>query len=123
MANTLFEAIFGVRPVNWGRLIQEYVEKSILHIGRKLYFPSPYIRHLYQHYGCINEVEEEALTIAEDEVVYKLGPDVEVTESGTEESSGGPTVPEPPPSAPVLELRRATTPQPRYDVGPSTEQP
>jgi hypothetical protein len=33
MANTLFEAMSGFWPVNWGRLIQEYVEKSIPHIG------------------------------------------------------------------------------------------
>ena len=83
MVNTLFEAIFGVRIVNWGRLIQGYVEKSIPHIGRKPYFLSPYILHLYQHYGYMNEAEEDALNIAEDEVVYKLGPDSEATESGT----------------------------------------
>jgi hypothetical protein len=34
MANTLFGAMSGARPVNWGRLIQEYVEKSIPRIGR-----------------------------------------------------------------------------------------
>jgi hypothetical protein len=47
MANTLFGAMCGVRPVNWGRLIQEYVEKSIFQIGQKLSFLSPYILHLY----------------------------------------------------------------------------
>ena len=35
MAITIFGAISGVRLVNWARLIQEYVEKSIPHIGRK----------------------------------------------------------------------------------------
>ena len=69
MANTLFGAMSGARPVNWGRLIQEYVEKSIPHIGRKSSYLSPYILHLYQHQGCINEEEENLLTIAEDEVV------------------------------------------------------
>jgi hypothetical protein len=29
MANTLFGVMSGVRPVNWGRLIQEYVERNI----------------------------------------------------------------------------------------------
>ena len=99
------------------------MEKFIPHIGQKPYFLSPYILHLYQHYGCINEAEEHALTIAEDEVIYKLGPDVEVTEAGTKESSGDPAIPEPPPSAPVPEPKRATTPQPHYDAGPSREQP
>ena len=119
----MFGAISGVRHVNWGRLIQEYVEKSILHIGWKPSFLPPYILHLYQHYGCINEAEEDALTIADDKVVYKLGSDVEVTEAGMEESSRYPAVPEPPPSAPVPEPRRATTPQPRHNADPSREQP
>ena len=44
------------------------------------FFFSSYILHLYQHYGCIKEAEEDALTIAEDDVVYKLGPDAEATE-------------------------------------------
>ena len=74
MANTLFGAMSGVRPVNWGRFIHEYLEKSLPQIGRKPLFVFPYILHLYQHHGCINEVEEVALTIPEDEVVYKLGP-------------------------------------------------
>ena len=74
MANTLFGAMSGVRPVNWGRLIQEFLEKSLLHIGRKPSYLSPYILHLYQHHGCVNEAEEDMLMIAEDEVVYKLGP-------------------------------------------------
>ena len=81
MANTLFGDMSGVWPVNWGRLIQEYVEKYISHIGSKPSFLSPYILHLYQHYWCINEAEEDALTIAEDEVVYKLGPEMALTES------------------------------------------
>jgi hypothetical protein len=81
MANTLFGAMSGVRPVNWGRLIREYVEKNIPHIGRKPSFLSPYILRLYQHYGCINEAEEDALTIAEDGVAYKLGPEVVLEES------------------------------------------
>ena len=96
MANTMFGAMSGAQPVNWGRLIQEYVEKSIPHIGQKPSFLPPYILHLYQQYGCINAAEEDALTIAEDKVVYKLGPDVEITEAGTEESSEDPFVPEPP---------------------------
>ena len=100
MANTLFGAISGVSPVNWGRLIQEYAEKSIPHIGRKPSFLSPYILHLYQHYSYINEAEEVVLTIMEDEVVYKLGPDVEAIEPGTEKSSEDPALPDYPHSSP-----------------------
>jgi hypothetical protein len=139
MANTLFGAMSGVRSVNWGWLIQKYVEKSIPHIGRKPSFLSPYLLHLYQHYGCINEAEEDALTIAEDKVAYKLGPEVVLEESGSEESSKGPAAPEPtlpdlvpdpehvpnlaPISARVPETRRAPTPRPRDEGAPTREQP
>ena len=115
--------ISGVRPINWGRLIQEYVDKSIPHIGQKPSFLSPYILHLYLHYVCINEVEEDALTITEDEVVYKLGPDAEATEPGTEQSSRDHAVPEPPPFVPVPEPKRATTPHPCHDASLSHAQP
>jgi hypothetical protein len=113
MANTMFGAMSGVRPVNWGRLILEYVEKYIPHIGRKPSFLSPYILHLYQHYRCINKAEEDALTIAEDEVAYKLGPEVELTESGSEESSEDHVAPEPPLSDPIPILALAPAPVPK----------
>ena len=52
MANTMFGAMCGAQPVNWGKLIHEYVEKSIPHIGRKPSYLCPYIFHLYQYYDC-----------------------------------------------------------------------
>ena len=99
MANIIFGVLSGTRPVNWGRLIQELVEKSIPHISKKPSPLSPYILHLYQQNGCVKEEEEDSLTIAEDEVVYKLRPEVESTEAGTEESLSDPAVPESPPTA------------------------
>lgn len=66
MANTIYGELSGARPVNWGRLIQELVEKSIPHIGKQPFPLSPYILHLYQQNVCVNEEEEDALTIAED---------------------------------------------------------
>ena len=121
MANTIFRALSGTRTVKWGRLIQELVEKSTPHISKKPSPLSPYILYLYQRNGCVNEAEEDAITIAKDEVVYKLGLDVELTEAGTEESLSDPTVPEPPPAAPTPKVRRAATPQPRTKAGPSRE--
>ena len=43
IANTLFGALSGVRPVQWGLLIQELVNKAIPSIGRKPSYLSPYI--------------------------------------------------------------------------------
>ena len=91
MANTIFGALSGARPVNCGRLIQELVEKSIPHIGRKPSPLSPYLFHLYHHNRCIKEEEEDALVIAEDEMAYKLTPEVESREAEMEESLSEPT--------------------------------
>jgi hypothetical protein len=78
-----------------GRLIQEYVERSLPNIGRKPSFHFPFIIHLYQQYGCINETED-TLIIVEDEVVYKLGLEIEITEAETKESSEDPVLSKPP---------------------------
>ena len=121
MANTIFGALSRARPVNWGRLIQEFVVKSLPHIGKKPSPLSPYILHLYQQNGCVNKAEEDALTIAEDKVAYKLGPDSEAKEAGTEKLLSNPVVPEPPPTAPAPEPRKMVAPQPRNEAGPSME--
>ena len=97
MANTLFGAMSGVRPMNWGLIIHEIVERALPHIGRKPSFLSPFILHLYQHFDCITAEEEDLLTIAADEVTYKFQP--EVGDTGTEMSSD-PVLPEAPPSSP-----------------------
>ena len=97
MSNTLFGAMSGVWPVNWGMIIHEVVGRALPHIGRKPSFLSPFILHLYQHFDCITAEEEDMLTIAADEVTYKLHP--EVGDLGTETSSN-PFVSEAPPSSP-----------------------
>ena len=95
MANTLFGAIFGVRLVNWGLLIHEVVGRAIPNIGRKPSYLSPFILHLYKHYDCITADEEDLLTIAAEEVTYKVRP--AVADSST---SSNPIIPDAPPSSP-----------------------
>ena len=63
MANTIFGAFSGARPVNLGRLIEELVEKSIPHIGTKPLPLSPYLLHLYQQNRCVNKMEEDVMTL------------------------------------------------------------
>jgi hypothetical protein len=138
MANTLFGAMSGVRPVKWGRLIQEYVERNIPFIGRKPFFLSPYILHLYKHYECLTRAEEDAMTIADDKVAYKLGSEVALAESGSEESYEGlagvaafePTLSNlvhvhapAPVFARVPETRRPPTLRPQEEGAPTREQP
>ena len=59
------------------------------------------------------------MTIAEDEVAYKLPPEIKLTEAGTEESLSDPTVPEPSPDVHVPEPQRPTAPPTRSEAGPN----
>ena len=83
MANTMFGALTGVRPVNWGVLIHEVVSRAIPYIGRKPSYLPPFILHLYQHYECAT-IEENLLTIAEELVAYKLQPVVADTSTSSD---------------------------------------
>ena len=97
MANTLFGAMSGVRPVNWRLLIHEVVGRAIPNIGRKPSYLSPFILHLYMHYNYITADEEDLLTIAAEEVTYKVHP--AVADSST---SSDPIIPDTPPSSPRI---------------------
>ena len=124
MANTLFGAMSRAWPVNWGLIIHEIVERALPHISRKPSFLSPFNLHLYQHFDCITAEEEDLLTIAADEVTYKLQP--EVGDTGTETSSD-PVLPEAPPSSPGSPppsfWRPNSPPPPHYhpEAGPSRQ--
>lgn len=61
------------------------------------------------------------MAIAEDEVAYKLGPDIEIMEAEIEESLSKPVIPKPPLAAPTPDLRKTAAPQPQSDAGPSRE--
>ena len=132
VANTLSGAMSGVRPVNWGLLIHEVVGWAIPNIGRKPSYLSPFLLHLYMHYDCISADEEDLLTIAAEEVTYKVRP--AVADSST---SSDPIIPDAPPSSPgspppqrappsPQSFRRPVSPppppqHPHPEVGPSRE--
>jgi hypothetical protein len=108
MANTLFGALSGVQPVNWGLLIHETVARAIPSIGRKPSYLSPFLLHLYRRYECITADEEDLLNIAADEVTYKIRPTI--PDSST---SSDPANPKAPPSSPGSPPpRRAPSPAP-----------
>ena len=64
MANTMFGALFEVRPVNWGLLIHETVARAIPYTGRKPSYLSAFIMHLYTYYGCTTIEEDDMLLVA-----------------------------------------------------------
>ena len=110
MANTLFGAMSGSRPVNWGLLIHEIVAKALPNIGKKPSFLSPFIFHLYHQYDLL--VSDE-LTIAAEEVAYKLQP-----KAGETETSSDPIIPDIPLSSPG-----SLQPLPRLDSSPPSHPP
>jgi hypothetical protein len=133
MVNTLFGAMSGVRPVNWGLLIHEVVARAIPNIGRKPSYLSPFLLHLYRRYECITADEEDLLNIAADEVTYKVRP--LVADSSTSSDS---IIPEAPPSpgspppmrapSPAPSPQRPVSPppppqQPQTEAGPSRTSP
>ena len=95
MVNTLFGAMCGFRPINWGFIIHEVVGRALPHIGRKPSFLSLFILHIYQHYDLLTAEEEYLLTIASGEITYKLHP-----EAGEMKTSCDPIIQEAPPSSP-----------------------
>jgi hypothetical protein len=66
-------------------------------------------------------VEEDNLTIAEDEVVYKLGPEIEVMEAATEELTSNLIIFAPPMVGSTLESRKMVAFEPPNEAGPNRE--
>ena len=82
VANTLFRALSGVRPVYWEFIIHDILEKSFSLVGRKTSYLSPFILHLYAFYGCTTVDEDDMLILVEEEIRFRLQPMAEDT--GTE---------------------------------------
>ena len=95
MANTLFGAFSGVRPVNWGLIIHEIMTRGISQIGKKPSYISPFFMHLYAYHGCTTVDEDDKLITAREEYAYKLQL---VPHESSKESD--PPIPEAPPSSP-----------------------
>ena len=74
---------------------QHWGERALPNIRKKPSYLSPFIFHLYNHYDCITSEEEDMLTIAAEEVTYKVRP--MVAESST---SSDPIIADAPPSSP-----------------------
>jgi hypothetical protein len=121
MANTLFGAMSGVRPVNWGLLIHEVVARAIPNIGRKPSYLSPFLLHLYRRYECITADEEDLLAIAADEIAYKVrevAPD-----SSTSSDPANPEAPPSSPGSPPSKRAPSPAPSPRRAASPPLPPP
>ena len=135
-ANTLFGALSGVRPVNWGQIIHDYVELNIPLIGQKPSYLSPFILHLYSYFGCTNVDEDDLLLAADEEIRFRVQPLPEDTgPENPPQPDSAPYSPDSPPegsrragSQPPPSPRRSVPspsrpPPPQHAAGPSRVQP
>ena len=117
VANTLFEALSGVRPVNWGLIIHDIVERGLPLIGGKPSYVSLFIMHLYACFGCTIVNEDDMLISAKDEITYQLQPMAE--DAGTESDHPIPNAAPSPPASLPKTSRRAGSPHPPSPHHPS----
>ena len=110
VANTLFGALSGVRPVNWGVIIQDIVEKGILLTGQRTSYLTPFILHLYAFYGCTTVDEDNMMILAEEEIRFRLQPRAE--DDDKEGDLPFPDAVPSPPGSPPTTSRRAGSPPP-----------
>ena len=124
VANTLFGALSGVRPVNWGIIIHDIVEKGIQQIGQRTSYLTPFILHLYACFGCTTVDEDDKLIAGEEEIRFRIQP--RPTDDGEEGNQPDPEAGPSQPASPPESSRRAGTPpppSPRRQSAPSPQRP
>ena len=78
VANTIFGALFGVRKVSWGLMMQEVVGKLVSELEKEKPFPmSSYLFHLYHRFECLRREESKMLETAKYMLEFGVGPKVE----------------------------------------------
>ena len=124
VANTMFGALSGVRPVNWGTIIHDLVENGIPLVGRKTSYLSPFILHLYSFFGCTTGNEDNMLISAEEEIHFRLQP--RAKEAGTKSDHPVPDAAPSPAGSPPETSRRVASPplpSPHHHPAPSPRHP
>ena len=123
VANTLFGALSGVRPVDWGVIIHEIVARGISQIGKKPFYVSPFIMNLYEFHHCTTVDEDDKLLSGREEILYKLQP-----APHEDNPENDPPIPDAPPSSPGSppeSFRRTGSPAPPspHHLPPSLRHP
>ena len=124
VANTLFGALSGVRPVNWGIIIHDIVEKGIQQIGHRTSYLTPFILHLYACFGCTKVDEDDKLIAAEEEIRFRIQPrPADDNEEGDQpDPEAGPSQPGSPPESSRI-AGTPPPPSPRRQSVPSPQRP
>ena len=80
MGNTIFEALLGERPVDWGLLLFDVVGRMVGLIGKgKVTMVCPYMFHLYKGHKVLLSPKLAAYTLGIEMVKHNCIPDLEST--------------------------------------------
>ena len=74
--NTIFGALSGERPVDWGKVFSELVQRLVGGAGKSKPTPiCPFLYHLYECKGLLTEEEETDYTMAKELNRYRISPE------------------------------------------------
>ena len=76
IGNTIFGALSGERPVDWGKVFSELVQRLVGGAGKSKPTPiCPFLYHLYECKGLLTEEEETDYTTAKELNRYRISPE------------------------------------------------
>ena len=76
IGNTIFGALSGERPVDWGRVFSELVKRLVGGAGKSKPIPiCPFLYHLYECKSLLTEEEETDYTTAKELNRYRISPE------------------------------------------------
>ena len=75
IGNTIFGALSGDRPVDWGKVFSELVQRLVRGVDKAKPTPiCPFLYHLYECRGLLTEEEETDYTTAKELNRYQIPP-------------------------------------------------
>ena len=78
LANTIFDALLGARPVSWGIITQDLVGKLVSGLEKgKPSSISPYLFHFYNRFECFREGEMTMLEVAQYMLQFDIAPEAQ----------------------------------------------
>ena len=76
IGNTIFGALSGERPVDWGKVFSELVQQLVGGAGKSKPTPiCPFLYHLYECKGLLTEEEETDYTMVKELNQYRISPE------------------------------------------------
>ena len=76
IGNTIFGALSGERPVDWGKVFSELVQRLVGGVGKSKPTPiCPFLYHLYEYKGLLTEEEETDYTTVKELNRYRISPE------------------------------------------------